>query len=457
VLLGEGAPGWQLLRELPFEPGRGFHAVLGTVPGRQVISVKGAPETVLPRCRAWRRDGRSRPMSKADREEVEAAVERLARQGYRVLAVAQRAASARRHLDEDRVERLELLGLLGLTDPARATAAAAIRRLRRAGVDVIMLTGDHPSTAGAIAAELDLLDGRGVLAGSQIEGGDEALDAAVTKAAVFARVSPAQKVAIVHALHRAGRVVAVAGDGANDAPAIRLADVGIALGDQGAGAARQAADLIVVDGKIETIADGVIEGRALWSSVRDAVALLLGGNLGEALFAVGGALLTGAQPLNTRQILFVNLMTDLLPAIAVATRPPRNLTPEQLAREGPDASLGESLVRDVARRAVATTAAATGGWLVARVTGTRRRAGTVALASLVGAQLAQTAVAARGDPLVLATVAVSTAALVGVVQTPVVSTFFGSRPLGPIGWSIVAGASVAGAVLGAVPLRDPRG
>jgi cation-transporting ATPase I len=153
----------------------------------------------------------------------------------------------------------------------------------------------------------------------------------------------------------------------------------------------------------------------------------------------------------------VNLMTDLLPAIAVATRPPRNLTPEQLAREGPDASLGESLVRDVARRAVATTAAATGGWLVARVTGTRRRAGTVALASLVGAQLAQTAVAARGDPLVLATVAVSTAALVGVVQTPVVSTFFGSRPLGPIGWSIVAGASVAGAVLGAVPLRDPRG
>jgi cation-transporting ATPase I len=269
-------------------------------------------------------------------------------------------------------------------------------------------------------------------------------------------VSPAQKVAIVHALHRAGRVVAVAGDGANDAPAIRLADVGIALGDQGVGAARQAADLIVVDGRIETIADGVIEGRALWASVRDAVALLLGGNLGEALFAVGGALLTGAQPLNTRQILFVNLMTDLLPAIAVATRPPRNLSPEQLAREGPDASLGESLVRDVARRAVATTAAATGGWLVARVTGTRRRASTVALASLVGAQLAQTAVAARGDPLVLATVAASTAALVGVVQTPGVSTFFGSRPLGPIGWSIVAGASAAGAVLGAVPLRDPR-
>ncbi|HEY3010506.1 MAG TPA: HAD-IC family P-type ATPase [Micromonosporaceae bacterium] len=452
VEITDGAPGWRAIRELPFEPERGFHAVLGEMDSGYAISVKGAPEIVLPRCVTWTRNGRTRPLTEQDRREVHAEVDRLAQRGLRVLAIGERTVSQRRHLDDERVEQLNLCGLLGLADTTRPTAAEAVRRLRRAGVKVVMLTGDHPSTAAAIGAELDLLDGGGVVTGPELDDTDEsAVDALVSKAAVFARVSPSHKVAVVRSLRRAGHVVAVTGDGANDAPAIRLADVGIALGDQGTDAARQAADMIVVDGRIETIADGIIAGRAMWASVRDAVALLLGGNLGEILFAVGSSAISPSPPLNARQILFVNLMTDLLPALAVASRAPRGVSLEALAREGPESSLGTALTHHVAQRAVATALGTTAGWLAARLTGTAGRASSVAVASLVASQLAQTAVAGRGDPAVLGAVGLSAAALVATVQTPGVSHFFGSRPLGPVGWGTVFGAAVVAVVVGAAP------
>jgi cation-transporting ATPase I len=195
----------------------------------------------------------------------------------------------------------------------------------------------------------------------------------------------------------------------------------------------------------------------MWASVRDAVALLLGGNLGEILFTLGSSAISPRPPLNTRQILFVNLMTDLLPALTVASRKPRGVTPEQLAREGPESSLGTALTLDVARRAAATALATTGGWLVARATGTQARASSVAVASLVASQLAQTAVASRGDPAVLAAAGLSAAALVGTVQTPIVSQFFGSRPLGPLGWGIVLSAATGAAAMGAIPIQNLQG
>ncbi|MFG2041522.1 HAD-IC family P-type ATPase [Dactylosporangium sp. NPDC048998] len=458
ITTGEAADGWRPVRELPFEPARGFHAVLGAANGGQVISVKGAPEITLPRCDSWRVNGEARPLTRSDRQAIEAEVDRMARQGLRVLAIAERAASARRRLDDERVDDMQFLGLLGLADPTRPSAAEAIDRLRRAGIKVLMLTGDHPSTAEAIAAELDLLDGGTVVTGPELdsaEADDAIVDALVSKASVFARVTPAHKVAVVRALHRAGCSVAVTGDGANDAPAIRLADVGIALGEQATAAARQAADLIVMDGRIETIVDGVVEGRAMWASVRESLALLLGGNLGEILFTVGGSLVSATPPLNARQILFVNLMTDLLPAITVAARPPKHVSPDQLVREGPEASLGRALTGNVVRRAVATSAATASAWLTAKATGTAERASTVALASLVGAQLGQTALLSGGDPVVLGAAGASAAALVGVVQTPGLSQFFGCRPIGPVAWGIVLAATAAGTTLGALRLPIP--
>jgi cation-transporting P-type ATPase I len=305
--------------------------------------------------------------------------------------------------------------------------------MHRAGVDIVMVTGDHPSTAEAIATELGLRNAGQVITGAEIEGlDDDALAKLVGRVGVFARVTPMHKVRIVRALQRTGRVVAMTGDGANDAPAIRLADVGIALGEGSTTAARQAADMVVTDERIETIVHAALEGRALWTSVRDAVAILVGGNLGEILYTLVGGLFASQPPLNVRQLLLVNLVTDTFPALAIALRPPVHTSPEELLREGPDASLGDALTRDIMWRAMITAGCASGAWLAARMGG-KRGANTVGLLALTGSQLAQTLAAGSHSLPVIATSVGSFAALVAVVETPVVSHFFGCRPLGPMG------------------------
>ncbi|MEQ4206532.1 cation-transporting P-type ATPase [Actinopolymorpha sp. B9G3] len=446
--------GWELVDDVPFESGRGYHAALGRTATGMALVVKGAPEQVLPCCVSWRRSGAVDPLDAAALDAIETEVDRLAREGYRVLAVAQRAASSRQDLTEDRVERLEFLGLLALADQVRPTAADAVSTLRSAGVSVGMLTGDHPTTAESIAAELGILDGRRVLTGGELDlMSDAELRTNLPKVSVFARVTPAHKVRIVGAYQACGNTVAMVGDGTNDAPAIRLADAGIALGKYGTNAAREAADVVVTDDRIETITDAIVEGRAMWASVRESVALLVGGNLGEIAFTLGAGLLApGGSPLNARQLLLVNLFTDILPALALAVRPPTHTTPEALLREGPDASLGAALTRDILVRAGLTAASATGAWLVARATGTQARASTVSLVALVGTQLGQTVATGWRSPLVVGASAASGAALAAVVQTPGVSHFFGCRPLGPVGWATAltsAGLGTAAAV--AVP------
>jgi cation-transporting ATPase I len=458
---GLGTDTWERLAELPFEPGRGYHAVLGRSDSQARIVIKGAPEVVLARCDRIRRDGTDAPFPQRQRAEFEAEIDRLARQGLRVLAVAEHvlppdapqdeAALARfADLSELGLDRLCLLGLLGLADPVRATAAESVHRLATAGVSVVMLTGDHPSTAAAIARELRPGEEPRLMTGAELDAlDDDALARSLPNITVFARVTPAHKVRVVSALRSAGRIVAVTGDGANDAPAIRIADVGIALGSRATPAARSAADMVVTDDRIETIVDAIVEGRAMWASVRKALGILLGGNIGEIAFTLTTGLLAGGSALNARQLLLVNLLTDMLPALAIAARPPAD-RPEKLLAEGPEASLGAALTRHMRLRAVVTTAAAAGAWLVARATGTRGRADTVGLVALVSSQLFQTLADAGRDPLVATAVAGSLVALGVVVTVPGLSHFFGSRPLGPVGWTIALAAAVASVLVPAV-------
>ena len=417
----------------------------GTTSEGALLCVKGAPEVVLPRCDWWRRGDRVNELDDDTRAAVEQHVVELAEQGLRVLAVAERAATNRRDLEDDHVDRLELLGFVSVADVARPSAVEPIAKLQDAGISVVMLTGDHPSTAESIATDLGLLNGR-VVAGPQLdELDDDELDAFVEGTTVFARVTPAHKVRIVQSLQRRGRVVAMTGDGANDAQAIRLADIGVAFGPRATQAAQAAGDMVVVDEHVETLITAIVEGRAMWGSVRDGLALLLGGNLGEVIFTTGVGLVTGRSPLNARQLLAVNLLTDLAPATALALRPPRTRDVD-LRREGPDTSLGGALARDIALRAGATASAAGWAWTIARFTGTPTRARTVALGALVGAQLGQTLAVGGGSPLVLASGVLSVGALVAIVQTPGVSQFFGCRPLGPVGWTIAGTAALAGTV-----------
>ncbi|MEU6091407.1 cation-transporting P-type ATPase [Streptomyces sp. NPDC047085] len=438
------ASGWRRSSSLPFEPSRGFHATRGRCGRQRILSVKGAPEEVVTRCAT--RDGRR--LDGKGRKDILAAGEKLAAKGHRILAVAELRDAPGGTLTDETVDGLDFLGFLAFADRVRGTARDAVRRLADAGVQIVMITGDHPGTAESMARELGVLNGRRVVTGAELDDlDDRALDRLLPDVGVVARGTPVHKVRVVQAFQRLGRTVAMTGDGANDAPAIRLADIGIAFGERATPAARAAADLVVTDDRLETVLAALVEGRAMWASVRQALAILVGGNLGEIAFTLLGAAATGTSPLTARQLLLVNLFTDLAPAMAVALRPPQPEAAERMLREGPEVSLGTALTEEMVCRAVATALGATAGWLAARFTGRATRARTVALVALVGAQLGQTLLVGGRSRAIAVSSLGSLAALAAVVQTPVLSQFFGCTPLGPIAWGIALSAAAGATVI----------
>lgn len=444
AVLAAGDPGadWTQTQGQPFEASRGYAAATGhTADGTHQLVVKGAPEVVLPHC--------DRLPPDTDRTGQD-----LAAQGLRVLAVARRPLTPGQETDalSQPLEALEFVGFVALADTPRPSSAALVAGLREAGVKPVMLTGDHPQTALAVALALGWPEETKVVTGDQLASLDKKGRARLLRdAAVVARVAPEQKLQVVQALRAAGRVVAMVGDGANDAAAIRAADVGIGIATRGSAAARNAADLVLTHDDLAVLVDALAEGRALWRSVADAISILIGGNAGEVGFTVLGTLLSGTSPLSTRQLLLVNLLTDMFPAMAVAVTPS-----EEAACEGSEAAdgtpagtaaLGSPLTRQIRQRGVITGLGATTAWLIGSLTpGTARRTSTMALCGVVGAQLTQTLAGREHSPLVLATTLGSAAVLAGIVQTPLLSHFFGCTPLGPVAWTGV-GAAIAVAAL----------
>jgi H+-transporting ATPase len=270
---------------------------------------------------------------------------------------------------------------------------------------------------------------------------------AVADRVVFARMSPEHKVQIVATLERSGQVCAMVGDGANDAAAIRAATVGIGVVSRGSDPARTAADIMLLDGRIGALLDALDEGRQLWRRVQASVGVLLGGNAGEVAFAVLGSAITGRAPLNTRQLLLVNMLTDALPAAALAVSPP-NARMRSVGR-GPDQA---ALWRTVAVRGGATASAATAAWMLAGVTGRPRRASTVALVALVTTQLGQTLLDSH-SPLVVLTASGSLVALATAISTPGVSQLLGCTPLGPLGWTQALGTATVATAAAAIAPR----
>jgi cation-transporting ATPase I len=433
-------------RALPFATGRAFSAAVRE--GRLVV--KGAPEVVLRRCA---RVGTARKQAQA-----------LAAEGLRVLAVADREVA---HCPDDldaAAHDLRLRGFVALADSVRESTVAAVEQLRAAGVRVLVATGDHPETASAIAAQAGIPHADRVVTGAQLARASDAERTELVRgAAVFARLSPEQKVTLVAALHRAGATLAMTGDGINDAAAIRLADVGVAVTSTESPAARKAADVVLTDIDLTRMVDAIAEGRAMWARVRDAVSVLVGGNAGEIAFTVLGTAFGGRSPLTTRQLLLVNMLTDMFPALAVAVAAPRRTGGDadddgplaahplrEVLLAGPHGGFTRSVRRMVLVRGAATAAGASGAWAVGRLTGPTGRASTMGLAALIASQLGQTAWAGRRSPLVVLTAAGSLAALATVVQTPGVSRFFGCTPLDPLSWLVVlgwAGTATAGAEL----------
>lgn len=311
--------------EVPFSSDRKrmttFHKLDGT---HYTGIVKGGPDVVLARCSRIRVGGRTVPLTEDRRQAAAAANQQMAQEGIRVLAVAVTQPQAELPDDLDGLEQdLELVGLIGMTDPPRPESAKAVAEAQRAGIRTIMITGDHKDTALAIARQIGIASARSrALTGPELEVMSEAdLDKAVNEVAVYARVSPEHKLRIVEALRRQGEVVSMTGDGVNDAPALKRADIGVAMGLVGTGVARGAADMVLMDDNFATIVNAVEEGRTIYGNIQKAAFFLLSANLAELGIMTLALVLGMGVPLEPIQLLWINLITDSLPAIALGMEP----------------------------------------------------------------------------------------------------------------------------------------
>jgi Ca2+-transporting ATPase len=322
---------WPRVGEIPFESERKrMSTVHQEASGPLIAFVKGAPELILERCTHWERDGQREPLAPERSREIQEANNRMAQGALRVLGVAYRSvAKPSPSYTPDLLEvELTFLGLVGMIDPAREEVKQAIHHCREAGIRSVMVTGDHKLTAAAIARELGLLGGDGnaerrVLEGRELDRmTEEELAEIVEDVAVYARVSPEHKMKIVGAWKSRRHVVAMTGDGVNDAPALKRADIGVAMGITGTDVTKEASDMVLMDDNFATIVAAVEEGRIIYDNIKKYLVYLLSANIGEIL-VLGFAGLAGLPlPLLALQILWVNLTTDGPPALALGVEPP---------------------------------------------------------------------------------------------------------------------------------------
>jgi len=352
---GKKAGGWKKLEqqgarmdEIPFDSDRKMMSVVEQdADGRFTVLTKGAVEAVLQRCSQILWGGAVQPLTRTIREQILQQTDQMAAQALRVLGFAYRSMPEYRPgMPARSVETgLVFVGLAGMIDPPRQEVRQAIGLCHQAGIKTVMITGDHKVTAEAIARQIGLLRGHAeVMEGRDINDmSDEELAACVERVAVYARVSPEHKLRIVRALQRRGHVVAMTGDGVNDAPAIKTADIGIAMGITGTDVTKEAADLVLRDDNFATIVAAVEEGRNIYDNIRKFIRYLLASNVGEILVMFFAMLLGLPLPLVPIQILWVNLVTDGLPAMALGVDPAEADTMHQKPRSKQENIFGRGL------------------------------------------------------------------------------------------------------------------
>ncbi|MBL8607673.1 MAG: cation-transporting P-type ATPase [Myxococcales bacterium] len=331
------APSHQLIKEIPFDSDRRRMTVVTLdEKGHEVVHTKGSADVLLPLCVAQATDEGDAPLDEAGQKAILAVAEQMSEKALRVLAVARRhlstdsdasppsAADAADRASGEIEQRLTFLGLVGMIDPPREGVKEAVAACHEAQVRPVMITGDHKLTAVAIAKELGLWDeGAIALTGADLEKlTDEALERRIDSVRVFARVTAEQKLRIVKAFKARGHVVAMTGDGVNDAPALREAHIGVAMGKDGTDVARAAADMVLADDNFATIVDAVREGRAIWRNIQKFIFFLLSSNAGLLVTVFAAALLPKMPPLRPIMILWINLVTNGLPALALGIDPP---------------------------------------------------------------------------------------------------------------------------------------
>jgi Ca2+-transporting ATPase len=421
-----------------------------------VIAEKGAPDVVLQRCTHYQnRDDRAVPLDDEQRRRILAASDRMTQDALRVLGVAYRvvprldADNNGTVSDDDLEQGLIFVGLIGMMDPPRPEVPPAIEKARRAGIRTVMITGDYPKTARAVAEEIGLMQpGHKVLTGGELDALDDAaLRDEAQRTDVFARVSPQHKMKIVQALRANGEVVAMTGDGVNDAPSIKLADIGVAMGITGTDVTKEAADMVLTDDNYASIVSAVEQGRVIYSNIRKFVYYLLSCNLAEIAIIFFAALLGHPVPLTAIQLLWLNLITDGAPALALGVergdpdimlQPPRDPQEPIINRR---MTIG-IVVQTVAITAVTLTAYFIGLNLFPEA------ASTMAFVTLSFSELLR-AYTARSENVSIFTIGVfsnkamnwgvllSVVLLLAVVYLPFLDPVFNTVPLGLAEWKYV--------------------
>jgi calcium-translocating P-type ATPase len=459
------APGLPLnarIGEIPFDADRKRLSTIHDTPEGSILYCKGALETVLPLRTTAASERLERPLDAPVRQEMLDAETAMAGRGLRVLALAFRLLPAQ--WNESTAERdLVLVGLVGLEDPPRPGVAGAVRNAREAGIRIIVVTGDHPHTSVALAREIGLVAGPTptVITGADLRGLSEnelrlVLDA---RELVFARSGADQKLRIVRALQEKGEIVAATGDGVNDAPAIKEANIGIAMGRTGTDVAREAADMILLDDDFTSIVNAIEQGRAVFDNIRKFMTYILSSNIPEIVPYLAFVLFGIPLPLTVIQILAVDLGTDMVPALALGADPPDRQAMTRPPRPPAERLLSWPLLARAylflgPLEAVAAMSAyffvmLGGGWAFgAAVPATDplyRQATTACLAAIVVTQVAnlflcrsarEPAVASglRSNPLILLGIATELALIAFIVYTPWGNTLFGTAPLDAAVW-----------------------
>jgi potassium/sodium efflux P-type ATPase len=483
--LGPLPPGAVRVGEVPFSSER---KLMSTVvedrddPDTLVVVTKGAPDVLLSRCSSVFVADQAVPLDEDRRARILGGVDRLSGEAFRTLAVGYRRLPAANPppIDESLETDLTYAGTVGIIDPPRPEAAVAIAAAHRAGIRIIMITGDHPRTAARIAADLGIVArGATALTGIDLDGlDDDELTEAVRRTSVYARVAPAHKLRIVDALQADGEIVAMTGDGVNDAPALKSADIGIAMGITGTEVTKDAAKMVLADDNFATIVDAVREGRGIFDNIRKFLRYLLSSNMGEVLTVFLGVVLAGviglaaddgsvALPLLATQILWINLLTDTAPALAMGIDPETDdvmaRPPRPMAERVIDAKMWTTVLLVGLVMAIVTLLTIdvylAGGLFEGSSSLTEAR--TAGFTVLVLAQLfncfnarSETSSAFHRmfvNPWLWGALALSLLLQIAVVHIPVLNKAFGTSPLSLTQWLVCL--AMASAVLWADELR----
>jgi magnesium-transporting ATPase (P-type) len=455
---GFDAGGYRRVAVVPFESEHKYMATLNDTPeGRRIILVKGAPDRVLDRCATEQgTDGRARPV---DREFWEAEIDRLGGEGLRVLAAAAKPADAETgSLDHDDLTDLILVGLVGIVDPPKPEAIEAIATCHRAGIRVKMITGDHAGTASAIAREMGISQGESsdAVTGAELEvASNERLRVLARSSDTFARTSPEHKLRLVKALQAQGEVVAMTGDGVNDAPALKRADVGVAMGIKGTEATKEAADVVLADDDFTSIERAIEEGRRIYDNIQKSIVFLLPTNGAQSLVILVAVVLGLAMPLSPVQILWINLVTAITLSLALAYEPAEPDLMDRPPRDPKASILNRAYLVRIAYVSVLIAGATMLVFELGRRWGwSTEEARTAAVTMLALGQVAylfnarslRESSLRRGmltnNPMVWWSVGAMVVLQVLFVYAPFMNNWFESAPLGPTGWLLPLGLSV---------------